>query len=220
MKKDHRMRIFLKPIFVSLALATTLCASSISIARQNNDALFSAEEIAYLERETAKAKTEYESGRLTKERDVFRYAKLLMTLGRDLDAVPVLKDAASLGSDTGQIELAKTYGRLFTDGEISDCVTFEAEVTKAIALGMPKDMELLKVGLCYRKSAELKMKPHCDIALGETYTLPDDVKADVKKSRMTLIQIPPGAKSYNAADGLVAIFQFTPTTFKYLCDSF
>jgi len=81
-------------------------------------------------------------------------------------------------------------------------------------------MELWKVGVCYRNSAELKMKPHCDIALGETAKLPEDVKADVKKSRMTLMQIPPGAKSYNAADGLVAIFQFTPTTFRYLCDAY
>jgi len=220
MKKDRHMKLFLKRIFAPLALTATLFASSAAIAQQNDGSLFSAEEIAYLEREISKAETEYKSGLLNDAQDVFRYAKLLMSLGRHMDAIPILRDAASLGSDPAQIELAKTYGRLFTDGDLSNCGTFEAEVTKAIAHGMPKDMELWKVGVCYRNSAELKMKPHCDIALGETAKLPEDVKADVKKSRMTLMRIPPGAKSYNAADGLVAIFQFTPTTFKYLCDPY
>jgi hypothetical protein len=220
MKKDRLMKRFAKQIFTPLALATAIFASGTATAQQNNDTLFSAKEIAYLEREIAKAEDKYKSGLLNDAEGVFRYARLLMALGYNMEAVPVLRNAASLGSDAGQIELAKTYARLFTDGEISDCGIFEAEVTKAITLGMLKDIELLKVGICYRDSAENKMKPHCDIAPGETYTLPDDVKADVRKSRMALIKIPAGAKSYEAADGLVAIFQFTPTTFKYLCDPY
>jgi len=220
MKKDNPMKFILKRVFAPLALTATLLASHAASAQQNNDAFFSAEEIAYLEREIAKADVKYKSGLLDDAEDVFRYGQLLMTLGRHMEAVPVLRDAASLGSDAGQIELAKTYGRLFSDGDLSDCGTFDTEVNKAIALGLPKDMELWKVGMCYKDSAEVKMKPHCELAFGETAKLPEDVKEDVKKSRMTLIQIQPGAKSYNAADGIVAIFQFTPTTFKYLCDAY